>query len=529
MAKLDLALVVRTVDQATRPLRNIQRTVKQVGQQTGLDRVGRGLRVTGRQMRVVSTEALALAGNLGGIAVAVGGLVGGFALRAFGSIEQLEVAFTSMLGSEEAALDMVKQLTDFTAKTPFQLQGVGAAAKLLLGFGVASDDVIDNLQFLGDIASGASVPLIDLAQIYGKTLAKGKAQTEELNQLSERGVPILQALVDLAADYGNEISKEDVYKAAERGTITFETIEKALRRMTAEGGLFNNQMEAQSRTLFGLGSTVKDNVFLVLADVGEKIEETFGVKSGMRQFIVWLGDVTAELKKPADAQTGAAREITRTIEDIVHFVGWLRDGLGELADAIKGTGFDEWAKEFGYVRLAAIGLASFLSLGFLSAVIGLFAPLATLTLALSRVAVIGFAALAPAALNPVTAGILALAAAVALLYFNWDQLVSVFSGDFDPFGSRANWKGPGSTGMGAGGEDGSGGGGFLDWLRDPFGTRANATGAGGLSGPAGADVNVGGEVRVRFDGLPRGATVDVSSDNPAVPLDVQSGYILAPG
>ena len=31
MAKLDLALVVRTVDQATRPLRNIQRTVKQVG------------------------------------------------------------------------------------------------------------------------------------------------------------------------------------------------------------------------------------------------------------------------------------------------------------------------------------------------------------------------------------------------------------------------------------------------------------------------------------------------------------------
>ena len=101
MAKLDLALVVRTVDQATRPLRNIQRTVNQVGRQTGLDRVGRDLGRTGHQMRVVSSEALALAGNLGGIAVAIGGFVGGFALRAFGSIEQLTVAFTSLLRSEE--------------------------------------------------------------------------------------------------------------------------------------------------------------------------------------------------------------------------------------------------------------------------------------------------------------------------------------------------------------------------------------------------------------------------------------------
>ena len=283
---------------------------------------------------------------------------------------------------------------------------------------------------------------------------------------------------------------------------------------------------------------MKDNIFLVLADSRGEDRGDVRCEVGDAQFIAWLGDVTAELQKPAaDAQTGMAREITRTIEDIIGFVSWLRAGLGELADAIKGTGFDEWAKEFGYVRLAAIGLASFLSLGFLSAVIGLFGPLATLTLSLGRMVALSSVFLIS---NPIAAAILAIALAAALLYFHWDRVVSfmkdtwaeikdVFSGVSDPFGSRANWKGPGSTGMGAGGE-GGGGGGFLGWLRDPFGTRANAAGAGGgLAGPAGADVNVGGEVRVRFDGLPRGATVDVSSDNPAVPLDVQSGYILAPG
>ena len=63
--------------------------------------------------------------------------------------------------------------------------------KLLLAFGVEGDQIIGKLQFLGDIASGAGVPIQDLAQIYGKAMAKGKAQTEELNQMSERGVPIL--------------------------------------------------------------------------------------------------------------------------------------------------------------------------------------------------------------------------------------------------------------------------------------------------------------------------------------------------
>ena len=521
MAKLDLALVVRTVDQATRPLRNIQRTVKQVGQQTGLDRVGRDLGRTGRQMRVVSGEALALAGNLGGIAVAIGGFVGGFALRAFGSVEQLTIAFTSLLGSESKALDMVKRLTDFTAKTPFQLEDVGAAGKMLLSFGVAGDDLLDRLQLLGDIASGANVPLNEMAAIYGKTVSKGKAQTEELNQMSERGVPIIQALVDLHKDLGYEISKQDVYDAASQGKITAQNIEDALRRMSAEGGLFFKQMELQSQSLFGLVSTVKDNIFLGLREVGEEIEKTFGVKEGMRAFIRWLGGLTAELKKPFAEQTGAAREITRTIEDVVTVVEWLRAGLGKLAGAIKGTGLDGWAKEFGYVRLAAMGLAGFLSLGFLSAVIGLFGPLAKLAVSLGRVGWLGAAFLIA---NPWVAAILAIAIAAALLYFYWDEVVKFHEGSRgaeikemffaeigDFFGSLGSlvpdWV-AGSLGM--------------------IGVDAPGPGVGGLSGPAGAHVNVGGEVRVRFDGLPRGATVDVQSDNPAVPLDVQSGYILGP-
>ena len=56
--KLDLALVVRTVDQATGPLKKLQRTIRNVGQQTGLTNVTRGVGQVGRQMRLVGAEAL---------------------------------------------------------------------------------------------------------------------------------------------------------------------------------------------------------------------------------------------------------------------------------------------------------------------------------------------------------------------------------------------------------------------------------------------------------------------------------------
>ena len=281
MAKLDLALVVRTVDKATSPLRRIQKTVRDISRRTGLDRVGRGIRSVGRGMRRAGAAAVRYALVIGAAAAALGAMVLP-ALKAFGTIEQLQVSFESMLGSGDAAAAMIKRLTEFSAKTPFQLAGIGAATKSLLAFGVEGEDIIGKLQFLGDIAAGTSVPLKDLAQIYGKAMAKGKAQTEELNQLSERGVPILTALVDLAAKYGNTISKEDVYRAAEKGQVTFKAIEEALQMMTAEGAIFNRQMERQSETLFGLSSTVKDNVFLAFAELGEQIDKTFDIKGKMR-------------------------------------------------------------------------------------------------------------------------------------------------------------------------------------------------------------------------------------------------------
>ena len=379
MAKLDLALVVRTVDQATRPLRRIQQTVRQVGRSTGLANVGRDLRRVGRQMGRVGVEAGRFGRRFGTLAAGVAALLGGTALTASGKIEQLEVSFESMLGSAEAAKKMIEDLSDFAATTPFQLTDIGDASKTLIAFGVEGDEIISKLGFLGDIAAGTGVSLKDLAQIYGKSMAKGKAQTEELNQMSERGVPILQALVDLAATYGNEISKEDVYKAAEKGQITFKAIEEALQSMTAEGGIFNEQMQKQSETLFGLASTVKDNVFLAFAELGDQIEETFQVKQSMKDLIVWLGDLVTEMKKPKEEQEGFAKSITSSLESLKSIFETIGAAMGAVGDFFNNTPLGQnilaLVDHVGALELAFGALAFYMASGLLTAIGGLIAVL----------------------------------------------------------------------------------------------------------------------------------------------------------
>jgi len=206
-----------------------------------------------RKMRNIGTGAF----------VAIAGAVG-FAVKEFSKFEQAEVAFTSMLGSAEDAKDMIKDLADFSAKTPFQFEDIVSATRTLLAFGIESDDAKEKLKFLGDISAGAQVPLADMAQIFGKITTKGKAMTEEIMQLSERGIPIID---ELAKQF--DVTKEAIFEMASEGQLTADVVESALQRMTEKGGIFEDQMVKQSQTVAGQFSTMKDNLTLSMVAIGE--------------------------------------------------------------------------------------------------------------------------------------------------------------------------------------------------------------------------------------------------------------------
>ena len=75
----------------------------------------------------------------------------------------------------------------------------------LLAFNVKTEDLEKTLKSVGDVAAGTGVSIIEMSAIYGKALSKNKLQAEELNQLQERGVPILKTLGEMYDKTANEI------------------------------------------------------------------------------------------------------------------------------------------------------------------------------------------------------------------------------------------------------------------------------------------------------------------------------------
>lgn len=209
--------------------------------------------------------------KVSGIAFAAIGTSIGFAVKEFAKFEQAEVAFESMLGSAEEAKELIQDLAEFSAKTPFQFEDIVQATRTLVAFGFSAKEAKESIEFLGDISAGAQIPLSELSQIFGKVQTKGKAMTEELLQLAERGIPIIDAL---AEEF--DTTKEAIFDMAEDGELSFDRIESAMKGLTEDGAIFANQMEKQSQTISGLFSTLKDNVSILMAEVGAVFANTSG-------------------------------------------------------------------------------------------------------------------------------------------------------------------------------------------------------------------------------------------------------------
>ncbi|MDD5229919.1 MAG: tape measure protein, partial [Candidatus Marinimicrobia bacterium] len=203
------------------------------------------------------------------------------------NLEQSKIAFNTMLGSSEKAEKMLKKLYDFAAKTPFEFPEINTAAKSLLAFGTAAEEIPETLKMVGDISSGVGAGLNEIASIYGKIKVQGRLFAEDINQLTGRGIPVIQ---ELAKQFNT--TESNVKKLVEAGKIGFPQIQEAFKSLTAEGGKFHDMMAAQSESLTGLWSTFKDNINMAMAEIGKNIIETFDLKNKLKGAIDAIGNLT---------------------------------------------------------------------------------------------------------------------------------------------------------------------------------------------------------------------------------------------
>ena len=184
-----------------------------------------------------------------------------------GEFQQVEVAFKAMLGSEEKANALMQQLVKTAAATPFDLQGVANGAKQLLAYGENVENVNDDLIRLGNIAAGLSQPLGDIVYLYGTTMTQGHLYTQDLNQFTGRGIPMIR---ELAKQFN--VAENKVRGLVEAGKVGFPEVQKVIMSLTNEGGMFYNLMQEQSKTITGQISNIEDAIATMFNEIGKANE-----------------------------------------------------------------------------------------------------------------------------------------------------------------------------------------------------------------------------------------------------------------
>lgn len=273
-------------------------------------------------------------------AAEIGGLVAikkfGFdVIEATGKMQQLQVALSTILQDKSKAEQLIADIVQFAAKTPFNLDDVATGAKQLLAYGSSADNVVNELSMLGDVASGLQIPIGQLIYLYGTLRTQGRAMTVDIRQFAGRGIPIYEELAKVLG-----VSKDQVGELVKEGKVGFKEVEQAFKNMTSEGGKFANLMESSAGTWPQRLSNIEDTLFQKMNEFGNKYKEVF------------------------EFGIGTAEDLVESLDDVLSIMGGLIAAYGTYKAALitaavaqKAVGFVESIQLIGMYR-KELGLAT---------------------------------------------------------------------------------------------------------------------------------------------------------------------------
>lgn len=273
-------------------------------------------------------------------ALEIGGLAaikkfGSDVIEATGKMQQLQVALSTILQDKSKADQLIADIVQFAAKTPFNLDDVATGAKQLLAYGSSADNVVNELSMLGDVASGLQIPIGQLIYLYGTLRTQGRAMTVDIRQFAGRGIPIYEELAKVLG-----VSKDQVGELVKEGKVGFKEVEQAFKNMTSEGGKFANLMESSAGTWPQRLSNIEDTLFQKMNEFGNKYKEVF------------------------EFGIGTAEDLVESLDDVLSIMGGLIAAYGTYKAALitaavaqKAVGFVESIRLIGMYR-KELGLAT---------------------------------------------------------------------------------------------------------------------------------------------------------------------------
>lgn len=186
------------------------------------------------------------------------------AIKVASDFEQLSISFKVLTGSKEIADDLLNSMIDLASKTPLTTKVLADNAKTMLLFGINTQDILPDLQRLGDITGGNAQKMASLTLAFSQASATGRLMGQDLLQMVNAGFNPLQIISEKTG-----MSMADLKKKMEDGAISIDMVNQAMVDATSEGGRFFGLMNEQSKTLAGRWSTLQDTSTLLAKAWGE--------------------------------------------------------------------------------------------------------------------------------------------------------------------------------------------------------------------------------------------------------------------
>ena len=269
MAQSTVQLIV-DAQRAIGPLLKTDRLTKTLANNTNklknrLDRSSRSFRNNGNAARGaaggVKTFTRSIAPLLKALAIAA---TARFVFVQTAELETQRKSLEVLTGSLSKTNQIIKEIQDFGAVTPFTSSELIEQTKRLKAFGFETEELVDTTKRLANVAGATGADLQGIALAFGQIRAKGKLQREEELQLLERGVDITTELKKITGLQGEEFES-----AMRKGKIGADLVNQALINLTSEGGAFFGGATKQATTLNGKLSTLVDSVQTLARTVGE--------------------------------------------------------------------------------------------------------------------------------------------------------------------------------------------------------------------------------------------------------------------
>lgn len=255
-------------------------------------------------------------------------VVGGMALtggaRRIADVQQADVVLETMGIDEGGRKELLGQYKGVAQNTPYATGSVAMLGSGLLSAGMSQDDLQGALQGAIDTGALYGMSLEEIGLPLKQIQAKGKAQGDDLMQLTDRGIPIYKWLAEQKG-----VDQSEIPDMVSKGQISSDDVFQALAK-NSEGGA-----EKAAGTLKGswtnfLSSISQGGEAFLTPLVGPLTDLLKGAKdtiSAMKPALSILGEFTAVIVKG----------ITPALPVLIPLVVTLGGGLLALAVAAKAA------------------------------------------------------------------------------------------------------------------------------------------------------------------------------------------------